>query len=142
MLTRRTALISAMPVIGALSAVPARAAQIFQGSFQGFVASVYAEAAGQGIRREVLDAAFAGVTPNQSVIEKDQKQAEFTMTWAQYRALVINDKRIADGRAAVAQNRALFSAVESRLQVASSVVAGIWGLEFKLWCQNRQLQGG
>ena len=125
MLTRRSALVSALPAIGALSAVPARAGQ----SFQSFVASVYAEAAGQGIRREVLDAAFAGVTPNQSVIDKDQKQVEFTMTWAQYRALVINDKRIADGRAAVARDRALFNAVESRLQVASSVVAGIWGLE-------------
>ena len=125
MLTRRSAIVSALPVIGALSAAPACAAQ----SFQGFVASVYAEASGLGVRREVLDAAFAGVTPNQSVIDKDRKQVEFTMTWAQYRALVINDKRIADGRAAVAQNRPLFNAVEGRLQVASSVVAGIWGLE-------------
>jgi membrane-bound lytic murein transglycosylase B len=129
MLTRRSAIVSVVP---ALLAAPARAAQ----SFQGFVASVYAEASGLGVRREVLDAAFAGVTPNQSVIAKDQKQVEFTMTWAQYRALVISDKRIADGRAAAAQNRALFNAVESRFQVGPSVVAGIWGLESNFGTQT------
>jgi membrane-bound lytic murein transglycosylase B len=83
----------------------------------------------EGIRRDVLDAAFAGVVPNQKVIEKDQKQAEFTMTWAQYRALVIDDKRIADGRAAVARNRPLFDQVQSHFGVGAPVIAGIWGLE-------------
>jgi membrane-bound lytic murein transglycosylase B len=122
MLTRRSALAIAVP---AVIAGRAHAAD----SFQSFVAGVYAEAAAQGIRRDVLDAAFAGVTPNQSVIAKDQKQVEFTMTWARYRALVISDKRIADGRAAVGQNRALFGQVESRFGVAPSVIAGIWGLE-------------
>jgi membrane-bound lytic murein transglycosylase B len=122
MLTRRTVIGTALP---AVIAAPAYAAD----GFQQFVAGVYAEAAGEGIRRDVLDAAFAGVTPNQTVIDKDRKQVEFTMTWARYRALVISDKRIADGRAAVAQNRALFNAVENRFRVAPSVIAGIWGLE-------------
>ncbi len=122
MLTRRSAFAAAIPVVIAGSA---RAA----GSFQSFVAGVYAEASGEGIRRDVLDAAFAGVTPNQEVIAKDQKQAEFTMTWAQYRALVINDQRIADGRAAVARDRALFAQVEARFGVGAPVIAGIWGLE-------------
>jgi membrane-bound lytic murein transglycosylase B len=121
MLTRRTALVTALP---AALAAPALAA-----GFDSFVAGIYAEASGLGIRRDVLDAAFAGVEPNQKVIEKDRKQAEFTMTWTRYRALVISDKRINEGRAAVAQNRALFGQVENRFRVAPSVVAGIWGLE-------------
>jgi membrane-bound lytic murein transglycosylase B len=122
MLTRRSALVTAL-----LAAQPNRARAA--GSFQSFVSGIYAEAAAEGIRRDVLDAAFAGVTPNQQVIEKDQKQAEFTMTWAKYRALVIGDKRIADGRAAVAQNRALFTQVENYFHVPASTIAGIWGLE-------------
>jgi len=122
MLTRRSALTTALP---AAFAAPAYAAN----SFQNFVAGVYAEAAAQGIRRDVLDAAFVGVTPNQAVIDKDRKQAEFNMTWTRYRALVINDKRITDGRAAFAGNRTLFGQVESHFQVATSVIAGIWGLE-------------
>ena len=129
MLTRRSALASALP---AAIAAPTMAA----GTFQQFVAGVYAEATAAGVRRDVLDAAFAGVTPNQSVIAKDRKQAEFSMTWTQYRALVINDKRIADGRAAVAQNRTLFAQVEGRYHVEASVIAGIWGLESSFGAQT------
>jgi membrane-bound lytic murein transglycosylase B len=121
MLTRR-AVLAAVP---AVVAGEARAAD----SFQNFVASIYAEAQALGIRREVLNAAFAGVAPNQAVIDKDRRQVEFHMTWAQYRARVISDQRIADGRAAVARNRALLSSVESRFGVGSPVVAGIWGVE-------------
>jgi len=99
------------------------------GSFQAFVSGVYAEAMGLGIRRDILDAAFAGVAPNEKVIERDRKQVEFTMTWAQYRARVITDKRINDGRAVIAQNRALFARVEAWSNVSASVIAGIWGLE-------------
>src|SRR5271168_3431101 len=104
MLTRRSALATALP---AALVAQAHAA----GGFEALIASVRAQAAAEGVRKDVLDAAFAGVTPNPKVIEKDQKQAEFTMTWARYRALVIGDKRISDGRAAVTQNRALFGKV-------------------------------
>ena len=122
MLTRRHAVLAA-PFLAASR--HARAA----GSFQAFVAGVYAEATSRGIRRDVLDAAFAGVTPNQKIIDKDRRQAEFHMTWAKYRALVISDKRIADGRAAVSRNRDLFARVEQRFGVSAPAIAGIWGLE-------------
>jgi membrane-bound lytic murein transglycosylase B len=129
MLTRRAALAAALP---AVLAGPALAAQ----SFDNLVASVRAEASAAGIRRDVLDAAFAGVTANAKVIEKDRKQVEFTMTWAQYRALVIGEQRITDGRAAAAQNRALFAQVENYFHVSASVIAGIWGLESSFGVQT------
>jgi peptidoglycan lytic transglycosylase B len=122
MLTRRTAVAAGSL---ALLAAPARAAD----DFRAFVGGVYAEALRRGIRREVLDAAFAGIAPNETVIQKDRRQAEFSMTWARYRALVITDKRIADGRAAVAANRTLFGQVQSYFGVGAPVIAGIWGLE-------------
>jgi membrane-bound lytic murein transglycosylase B len=122
MLTRRSALAAAVP---AVLAGPARAAD----SFQAFVAEVYAEAAADGIRRDVLDAAFAGVVPNQAVIQKDRRQVEFNMTWPQYRALVVSDQRIADGRVAVAANRAWLVRADSYFRVAAPVIAGIWGVE-------------
>jgi membrane-bound lytic murein transglycosylase B len=126
MLTRRSVL--ATSVSTALPGIlvrPARAA----GSFESFVAGVYAEAAAEGIRRDVLDAAFAGVTPNQAVIQKDRKQVEFTMTWSQYRALVVNNQRIVDGRAAAAATSALLARADSYFRVAAPVIAGIWGVE-------------
>ena len=51
------------------------------------------------------------------------------MTWTRYRSLVITDKRIADGRAAVAANQMLLRRVEERYRVALGVTAAIWGVE-------------
>ena len=50
------------------------------------------------------------------------------MTWAQYRAMLITDQRIANGRAAYAQNRALLQRVRERFGVETGVITGIWGL--------------
>jgi membrane-bound lytic murein transglycosylase B len=122
--TRRFLLASAIPA--ALS-VPAIAAP--GDSFASFLNGVRAEARSTGIRPATLDRAFAGVAPNQKVLERDRHQPEFTLTWARYRALVITDKRITDGRQAVAANRPLFQRVEQRYGVGSGVIAGIWGLE-------------
>ena len=112
--------------IPAALAAPAVAAP---DSFQGFLAGLRAEARRAGISSATLERAFAGVQPNQKVLERDRHQPEFTMTWAQYRALLINDQRIANGRAAFQQNRALFARVRDRFAVDPGVITGIWGLE-------------
>jgi membrane-bound lytic murein transglycosylase B len=51
------------------------------------------------------------------------------MTWARYRALVISDQRIANGRIAFRQNRALLARIQDRYGVTPGVIMGIWGLE-------------
>ena len=122
--TRRFLLASAVPAV--LSA-PAFAAP--GDSFHSFLNDVRAEARRAGIRPATLDSAFAGVSVNQKVLDRDHHQPESTMTWARYRGLLITDKRIADGRQAVAANRGLFERVEQRYGVSTGVIAGIWGLE-------------
>jgi len=97
--------------------------------FQGFLAGMRAEARRAGISAATLERAFAGVQLNQKVLEHYNHQPEFTMTWAQYRALLITDQRIANGRSAFQQNRALFGRVQSRFGVEPGVITGIWGLE-------------
>jgi membrane-bound lytic murein transglycosylase B len=124
MLTRRFLLASAVPMV-----FSARAFASPADSFHSFLNDIRAEARKAGIRPATLDRAFAGVSPNQKVLDRDRHQPEFTMTWARYRGLVITDKRIADGRQAVAANRALFQRVEQRYGVGAGVIAGIWGLE-------------
>ncbi len=98
-------------------------------SFQAFLTGLRAEARKAGISPITLDRAFAGVAPNQKVLERDRHQPEFTMTWARYKTLVINDQRIATGRDIVARERALFRQVQDRFGVGPGVIAGIWGLE-------------
>ena len=124
MLTRRHALIAA-PTL----ALPAQAFAAPGGSFQTFVAGVKADARKAGISQVTLDRAFANVSPNQKVLDRDRHQPEFTMTWERYKTLVINDQRIAGGRDVVARERPLFRQVEERFGVGPGVIAGIWGLE-------------
>lgn len=123
MLSRRSLLAASLATV---FAVPARAAS---DGFQGFLAGLRAEARRAGISAATLDRAFAGVQPNQKVLERDRHQPEFTMTWAQYRALLITDQRIVNGRAAWQQNRALLARVQDRFGVEPGVILGIWGLE-------------
>jgi len=123
MLTRRLLIAAAAP-----AALAARA-NAASDSFQSFLAGLRAEARRAGIAPATLDSALTGLAPNQKVIERDRRQPEFTMTWAQYRALLVTDQRIEAGRAAYRQHRALFGAVDNRYGVSPGVIAGIWGLE-------------
>lgn len=118
MLTRRLLVAASLSTIAAAS-----------GSFQTFVADLRAEAMRAGVSAATFQRAFAGVQPNQKVLERDRHQPEFTMTWAQYRNLLITDQRITNGRLAYQQNRALFGRVRDRFSVDPGVITGIWGLE-------------
>jgi membrane-bound lytic murein transglycosylase B len=124
MLKRRTVLAGLAQAGALLAARPARA-----DNFSGFVAGVRAEARRQGVSDATLGAAFAGVDLNQHILELFNHQPEFTLTWAEYRTKVVNETRIAAGRNAYAQNRALLAAVQGRYGVDPGVILGIWGLE-------------
>ncbi len=125
MQNRRT-LLAATIAAGAL--VPLRGVWAAD-SFQGFLNGVRAEARKQGVSTSTLDAAFRGISVNEKVLERDRRQPEFTMTWDRYRALVINDQRVVNGREAWKQNRALLGRVQDRYGVDPRVILGIWGLE-------------
>jgi membrane-bound lytic murein transglycosylase B len=124
---RRT-LLAAIPIALTTPSLSAPA-QAAPASFTAFLASMRAEARRAGIAATTLDRAFAGLTPNQGVIDRDRHQPEFTMTWARYRALVISDQRIANGRVAFRQNRDLLARIQDRYGVSPGVIMGIWGLE-------------
>ena len=120
MLNRRTLALTA-----ALLPLAARA----QGGFAAFVEGVKAEARRAGIRDATLQSAFAGVAPNQQVIEKDQHQPEFNLTWPEYRARVLPDSRLQAARVNFARERRLLAQVEQRYGVDAGVIVGIWGIE-------------
>jgi len=130
MITRRLLLAAPIPVL-----LPA-SAHAASGSFAAFLDGLRADARKAGIAPATFDRAFAGVVPNQKVLERDRHQPEFTMTWARYRALVIGEQRIVNGREAVARERPLLRRVEERFGVGPGVVAGIWGLESSFGTQT------
>ena len=125
MLTRRSALALAASLTPL--AAPARAAGT--DSFPAFLAGVRRDARKLGVADATLDAAFASIKVNQRVIELDHHQPEFTLTWAQYRARIVSDARIAKGRANYAKHRALLDRVAAQYGVPTGIILGIWGLE-------------
>jgi membrane-bound lytic murein transglycosylase B len=129
--TRRSVLASVVPA--ALASADAAAAPE---SFTSFLRGVRAEALRAGLAPATLDQALGRLSPNQQVLDRDRHQPEFTMTWNRYRALLLTDQRIANGRAAVAQDRALLQRVQDRYGVSAAVITGIWGLESSFGTKN------
>ncbi len=124
MLTRRTLLAAGLAAAPALSARAAEA-----GDFAAFVIGMKRQARAAGISPAVLDRAFAGVRANPRVIDLDRHQPEFTLTWAQYRARIVSDARVARGRLLLAMHRQLLERVAARYGVPAGIIVGIWGLE-------------
>ena len=115
-------------MMGAASLLAAAPA-LGQDSFAAYVAGVKAEARRSGVSEATLTAAFAGVTPNQRVIELDRRQPSGSMSWAEYRAKFVPASKQAQAREVYQRERPLLAQVEARYGVDSRVLVGIWGVE-------------
>lgn len=98
-------------------------------SFAEWLEGFRAEAASAGIRPEVADKAFEGVTIIPRVVELNDNQPEFARAVWDYIDSALSEKRIVNGRAKVAENRALLSQIERAYGVDASIIAAIWGME-------------
>jgi len=99
------------------------------GGFASFIAGVRTEALREGISPSVLRQALSGIVLNAKVLQLDRNQPEFTLTWAQYRARVLPEARLASARAAYARQASLLAEVTARYPADPRIVVGIWGLE-------------
>jgi len=97
--------------------------------FDRWIAGFRSRAASEGIRTEVLDAAFSGIRYNADVIDRDRNQSEFTRQIWDYLDSAVSETRVANGRAAFRQHADLLARIEERYGVEAEVVTAIWGLE-------------
>lgn len=100
-----------------------------QAGFDHWVAEFRPRALAAGIPPGVFDSAFADVTFEPGVIEKDRNQGEFTKTIWVYLDTAVSDDRVANGKAALAANRAVLERIEARYGVPKEIVVAVWGLE-------------
>ena len=110
-----------------LSAAPARAAQC-GGDFNAFLAEFSREAQAQKISPQVIQTAFAGLTPDPRVIQLDRRQGVFKQTFEQFGPPRVA-ARIAKARPLMGKHAALLSRIEQQFGVPGAVVIAIWGLE-------------
>jgi lytic murein transglycosylase len=97
--------------------------------FASCVASLRAEAAREGVAGGAFDAAFAGIQPDPKVLDLEKNQPEFKTPIWDYLAGLVDDERVADGKARLSQNAQTFAAAEQRFGVSRYIIAAIWGVE-------------
>jgi membrane-bound lytic murein transglycosylase B len=98
-------------------------------SFEAFLDGVRAEARRSGISATTLQRAFAGLQPNDRVLELDRKQPEGALSWEQYRDRIVSPTRIDNGRRNFNDSRSLLAAIGTRYRVDPRVIVAIWGME-------------
>jgi len=104
-------------------AVPARA------DFSSCLASLRADGERAGISSRTLDAAFNGLQPDMKVLDFAKQQPEFKTPIWDYMAALVDDERVADGKAAMAREARALARAEEAYGVSRYVLAAIWGVE-------------
>jgi lytic murein transglycosylase len=118
-------LLSGLGVAVALSALAPSA----RADFASCVGSLRAQAARDGISARTLDVAFNGLEPDPKVLDFQKQQPEFkTPVWDYVDGLVDED-RVADGRAAMAREARALARAEEKYGVSRYMLAAIWGVE-------------
>ncbi len=88
-----------------------------------------ARALAAGISPATFDRAFQGVSPNQTVLERDAYQPEFTRPIWEYLDSAVSDTRVANGRSEAQAKQQTLRAIQQRYGVDYPAVLAIWGLE-------------
>ena len=97
--------------------------------FDDWLKSFRAEAAAAGVRADIVGLAFEGVKVNERVFELNDNQPEFAQSVWDYLDSALSERRVGDGRARFAENRALLAEIERAYGVDAEIIAAIWGLE-------------
>ena len=122
--------ISRKILLAALTALfiagPALAAQQ---SFDAWLAHFREEARRKGISQSTINQALTNIQPIARVIELDQKQPEGQKTFAQYKAMIVNPKRIKDGREYFQAYRRELEQVGQKYGVPPQYIVALWGIE-------------
>ena len=98
-------------------------------NFGNCLAGLWPLAERRGVSRAAFDAATAGLTPDLRIMDLMDAQPEFTKSFWDYLDILVSDARIENGRAVLAQHRAIFDAVEKAYGVDRYFIAAIWGVE-------------
>ncbi len=100
-----------------------------QDGVHAFTEAVWAQAHRRGVSRATFDRAFADFTPDEAVLAKTHRQAEFVKPIAVYLAAAVSATRIDTGQDRAREWKATLERADARFGVDPYVVLGVWGLE-------------
>ena len=87
------------------------------------------QAVAAGISGEAFDRYMADVTPDRGVLALLDAQPEFTTPIWDYLAGLVDEERVADGRAMLQAHAPLLARVAAQYGVAPETVVAVWGVE-------------
>lgn len=90
---------------------------------------VRADGINRGLSAKALDKALAEAKLLPRVLELDNMQPEFTLTFDQYLNKVIDKKRISRGQRRIGKNRKMLAAIAEKYQVPAAYIVALWGIE-------------
>ena len=97
--------------------------------FDAWLAELRTEALNRGIRPEVLDAAFADVTPVEQILDRDRTQAEFALDLTAYLKRRLTRRTVQTAQQMYTQYHDLLRAVGMKYGVQPRIITAVWGLE-------------
>lgn len=112
-----------------VSAEPALAATACgSGNFDAWLADFKTEAAAKGISQQAIAAGLAGVTLDQSVLNRDKSQKVFNQTFEEFSGRMV-PARMTRGSNMMKQYGSVLSRIEQTYGVPGEILVAIWGLE-------------
>ncbi|HEV7804163.1 MAG TPA: lytic murein transglycosylase [Burkholderiales bacterium] len=115
--------------VALLSLATAGVLHAASGDFETCLDKLRSDASAKGIATQTFDRAMTGITPDQSVLDAMDAQPEFTTPIWDYLAGLVDDERIADGRAKLAEWAAVLAEAELRFGVDRHTIVAVWGVE-------------
>ena len=127
---RRSGLARAVALAGVLLATGLRpgVSQADEG-FDRCLSGLRNDAIAKGVSAQTFERSTRGLEPDMSVIELLDYQPEFKTPIWDYLAALVDDERIAEGRALLARWRDTLAAIERRYGVDAQTVVAVWGVE-------------
>ena len=115
------ALLFALPMV--VAAVPAHA------DFESCLDQLRSAASSSGISARTVRAALTDITPDMKIIEAMNNQPEFKTPIWDYLGFLVDDEKIAEGKAMLRKHASTLAAAEERFGVDKHAILAVWGVE-------------
>jgi lytic murein transglycosylase len=113
----------------AFAAVLAASPALAQSDFRACLSGLRGPVTSAGVSAATFDAATKGLEPDMKVVEFLKDQPEFRTPIWDYLAALVDEERVADGKAMLRQWSSALAVAEQRYGVDRYTVVAVWGVE-------------
>ncbi|WP_395026998.1 lytic murein transglycosylase [Comamonas odontotermitis] len=117
------------PAVLAQASPPQEPPQLSSAEFQSCLSELRASKAFAAITSATFTQYTEHLQPDATVLPLLNRQPEFSMPVWDYLAVLVDDQRVADGRAAYSKWQDTLAKIEQSTGVSPQIVVGVWGVE-------------